>query len=166
MVGPVVAQDTEPEAEVIPETLDWSFWFPSGVKQVDGTPVSYKQLEDKVVAIYFSAHWCPPCRRFVPVLQKLYDKHKNKLEIVFVSVDHSPATKERYIKESKMSWLTIDFQSEDSDRLIGGLGIQTFPTLVVLNDDAKIITMDGYPQLSQAPDEAWKYWAQYLDVTE
>ena len=29
-------------------------------------------LKDKVVGIYFSAHWCPPCRSFTPELIKTY----------------------------------------------------------------------------------------------
>ncbi len=27
----------------------------------------------KIVAFYFSAHWCPPCRGFTPVLKKFYE---------------------------------------------------------------------------------------------
>merc|ERR1712243_152859 len=27
-----------------------------------------------VLAYYFSAHWCPPCRKFTPVLADLYKK--------------------------------------------------------------------------------------------
>ena len=27
----------------------------------------------KVVCIYFSAHWCPPCRAFTPVLKDFYE---------------------------------------------------------------------------------------------
>lgn len=153
-------QATEPEA--IPENLDWSFWFPSGLKRVDGTPVKYSDLEGKMVGIYFSAHWCPPCRNFTPALVDFYEKHKGNLEIIFVSGDRSPSQKERYIKEDKMTWLTVDFQGKDSDRLLGGLGIQSFPTLVILNDEAKIVTMDGYPQLASAPGEIWDMWKQYM----
>jgi nucleoredoxin len=36
----------------------------------DGTTVDAGDyLKDKVVAIYFSAMWCPPCRAFTPKLK-------------------------------------------------------------------------------------------------
>jgi nucleoredoxin len=32
-------------------------------------------LEDGVL-IYFSAHWCAPCKQFTPILAKAYKEHK------------------------------------------------------------------------------------------
>ena len=40
----------------------------------------------KFIAIYFSAHWCPPCRRFTPMLVQSYTQMKEagkNVEIVF-----------------------------------------------------------------------------------
>jgi thioredoxin-like negative regulator of GroEL len=40
--------------------------------------------------VYFSAHWCPPCRQFTPQLASLYKQAKaagRKFEVVFVSAD-------------------------------------------------------------------------------
>ena len=28
--------------------------------------------DKKIIAFYFSAHWCPPCRLFTPVLAEFY----------------------------------------------------------------------------------------------
>ena len=41
-----------------------------------------------VVAVYFSAHWCPPCRQYTPMLASFYAqaaKANIKFEVVFVS---------------------------------------------------------------------------------
>ena len=40
------------------------------------------------VGIYFSAHWCPPCRGFTPKLAEWYTANAEKLhevEVVFAS---------------------------------------------------------------------------------
>jgi len=38
------------------------------------TTEALKDLD--AVAIYFSAHWCPPCRGFTPVFATKYEKLK------------------------------------------------------------------------------------------
>jgi len=55
----------------------------------DGEKPTSEILKDKVVGVYFSAHWCPPCRGFTPKLAEWYTKDlKTKgMEIVFVSSD-------------------------------------------------------------------------------
>jgi len=37
-------------------------------------------LIGKTVMIYFSAHWCPPCRKFTPKLIKFYKNMKKDKE--------------------------------------------------------------------------------------
>ena len=44
----------------------------------------------KVIGVYFSAHWCPPCRTFTPQLAEWYNAINSSgkvLEIVFASCD-------------------------------------------------------------------------------
>ena len=39
------------------------------------TPVSFEEetKSKSVFGIYFSAHWCPPCRRFTQILKDFYE---------------------------------------------------------------------------------------------
>ena len=65
------------------------------------------------VAIYFSAHWCPPCKRFTPELAKFYDaanENGKSVEIVFVSMDQNEEAFGKYYK--LMPWLAVPFSQE------------------------------------------------------
>nr|KAJ0215262.1 hypothetical protein LSAT_V11C300112340 [Lactuca sativa] len=44
----------------------------------DNTKVEVSDLVGKHVLLYFSAHWCPPCRAFTPKLVETYHEIKNK----------------------------------------------------------------------------------------
>lgn len=54
-----------------------------------GETAEYAALaKGKVTALYFSAHWCPPCRQFTPQLVDFYNSKRGtpeEFEIVFVS---------------------------------------------------------------------------------
>ena len=69
----------------------------------------------KFYAIYFSAHWCPPCRNFTPMLCQFYeevnkDGAKN-LQIIFVTSDKDDAAFQSYYET--MPWTAVSF---DADR--------------------------------------------------
>ena len=69
--------------------------------------------QGRVVGIYFSAHWCPPCRNFTPKLAEFYKKIKdtangNSFEIIFVSSDKSEDEFKEYLSE--MPWLAMPFE--------------------------------------------------------
>ena len=43
--------------------------------RADGSRVAAQDAlrEKSLVLFYFSAHWCPPCRGFTPVLKDFYE---------------------------------------------------------------------------------------------
>ena len=94
----------------------------------------------KVVAFYFSAHWCPPCRAFTPMLKDAYEEYLeegNDIEIVFVSSDRSPEDMKNYMKDAHGKWLAIKHNSDLGKALKTKFGIQGIPALIVCKADGK-----------------------------
>ena len=84
----------------------------------------------KPVALYFSAHWCPPCRGFTPQLAKWYSAGlKDKLEVVFVSSDRDQGAFDGYFGEQP--WLALPFADRKAKAALSKKfkvgGIPTFP---------------------------------------
>ncbi|KAK1126059.1 nucleoredoxin-like [Acipenser oxyrinchus oxyrinchus] len=102
-------------------------------------------LEGSFVGVYFSAHWCPPCRSLSRVLVESYRTVKEagqKFEIVFVSADRSEESFTQYFSE--MPWVAVPSQSEGRRSLLNRLyGIQGIPTLILLDTEGKVITRQG-----------------------
>jgi nucleoredoxin len=72
-------------------------------------PVSELSSAD-VIGLYFSAHWCGPCRGFTPVLSKIYTDLKaagKAFEIVFVSADRDEKSMKSYFED--MPWLALQW---------------------------------------------------------
>ncbi len=101
-----------------------------GSKLADGAAA----IGGKIIGLYFSAHWCGPCRAFTPQLVTFYNnlrKQRQDFEIVFVSSDRSEEEFRHYASE--MPWLCLDYARRD---LKGALGeafrVAGIPTLVWL----------------------------------
>eukprot|EP00062_Callorhinchus_milii_P015298 gi/632965405/ref/XP_007898874.1/ PREDICTED: nucleoredoxin [Callorhinchus milii] len=113
----------------------------------NGQTVDSSALEGSYVGVYFSAHWCPPCRSLTRVLVETYRKIKEsgqKFEIVFVSADRSEDSFKQYFSE--MPWVAVPYTDEARRSRVNRLyGIQGIPTLIILDQEGKIITRQGRP---------------------
>jgi nucleoredoxin len=56
----------------------------------------------RYVGVYFSAHWCGPCKAFTPKLVEWYAANSADIEIVFASSDRNQAAFDSYFAE--MPW--------------------------------------------------------------
>jgi len=96
----------------------------------------------KYIAIYYSAHWCPPCRAFTPKLVEWYNEFKPKhkdFELVFASSDKDEAAMLEYMTEMKMPWPAIRF-SEKKESGVDEYAADGIPYLVLLNAEGKNLT--------------------------
>ena len=126
-----------------------------------GEEVPVSQLKDKIVGVYFSASWCPPCRGFTPQLVKFYNQGagKENFEIVFVSSDKTADDMKNYMKKDSMPWKAIPFGDASAGVLKRKLGIRGIPTLVIYGSDGKIISRNArwdVVMLGPKALEAWK----------
>ncbi|EFA04807.1 nucleoredoxin [Tribolium castaneum] len=113
----------------------------------------YSDLPDAVRGFYFSANWCPPCRAFTPQLAEVYRLIRKKepgFEIVFVSSDRSAESFEAYVEG--MPWLVVPWQQAGVRAELAQLyGIRGIPTLLLLDRNGHIITMDARTELAEDP---------------
>ncbi|MDX6766326.1 MAG: thioredoxin-like domain-containing protein [Candidatus Methylacidiphilales bacterium] len=100
----------------------------------------------KVLAFYFSAHWCPPCRAFTPELSKDYKKLSKKypgFELIFVSSDRSAEDMAEYMDWGKMEFPALAYDKKDSFPILRKLSAQGIPYLVVTDADGKELAGRG-----------------------
>ena len=132
--------------------------FPGTLLDSEGKEVSKDALAGKTVGIYFSAHWCPPCRSFTPNLVKFRDKNQKDFEVVFVSSDSSPKEQLDYMKEADMKWYTLPHRSDEANALAKKFEVRGIPSLVVVSEEGKTITKNGRGDVSSNPIGALKSW--------
>merc|ERR1712187_1017429 len=108
----------------------------------------------KPIGLYFSAHWCPPCRGFTPKLADFYQSGlKEKMEIIFVSSDRDEASFKSYCEE--MPWLALPYEKREEKQLLSDIfSVQGIPSFVVLNPDGTVITTEGRAKVMSDPKGA------------
>ncbi len=97
------------------------------------------------VLLYFSAHWCPPCRRFTPLLSSFVREWDAaypdtdpasatapRLTCVFVSRDQDEEAFREY--HETMSFPAVAFAAQETrEALLAAYNIQSLPTLLVVD---------------------------------
>jgi nucleoredoxin len=110
-----------------------------GLVHVDDAVLANKKL----IAFYFSAHWCGPCRKFTPQLVEYYNRvvaEHPEFEIVFYSHDRSPADFESYVREANMPWPAIDFAKLKGKEALTKNAGNGIPSLVLVDASGNVIS--------------------------
>ena len=117
----------------------------SQILDKDGKEVTIASLNGKMVGIYFSAHWCPPCRNFTPQLAQRYNEFisaGHPFEIIFVSSDRALNEYNEYYKT--MPWKALEFKAKHiKEKLEAEFSLNSIPTLVLVNGNGKLLTTNG-----------------------
>ena len=96
----------------------------------------------QIYGLYFSAHWCPPCRKFTPQLVAYYDQiaHDHpEFEIIFVSADKSADDMATYMRETGMPWPAIEYGELANVPALQKYAGRGIPDLVIVDASGKVL---------------------------
>ena len=135
--------------------------FPQKLLKKDGeTTFADVTKSAPLVGIYFSAHWCPPCRQFTPQLISFYNnvnQTQKEIEIVFVSSDQEEGEFKGYFAE--MPWTAVPYDFEGREDLSENFEVAGIPTLLIFDNEGHLIDSKGKATLlgqGLAALQTWK----------
>ncbi|XP_050206681.1 probable nucleoredoxin 1 [Mercurialis annua] len=133
----------------------------------DGAKIPVSDLVGKNILLYFSAHWCPPCRAFLPKLIDAYHKTKAKdfaFEVIFISSDRDQASFDDFFSE--MPWLAIPFGDVRKASLSRKFKVQGIPMLIALGPTGQTINKDARSLITLFGADAFPFTEEHLKKIE
>eukprot|EP00615_Pteridomonas_danica_P008743 CAMPEP_0114333992 /NCGR_PEP_ID=MMETSP0101-20121206/4097_1 /TAXON_ID=38822 ORGANISM="Pteridomonas danica, Strain PT" /NCGR_SAMPLE_ID=MMETSP0101 /ASSEMBLY_ACC=CAM_ASM_000211 /LENGTH=373 /DNA_ID=CAMNT_0001465141 /DNA_START=532 /DNA_END=1653 /DNA_ORIENTATION=+ len=112
--------------------------------------IDIETLIGKTIVIYFSASWCPPCRRFTPILSETYHNVKREVaakneqvEFVLMSADTEISAYNAY--RQKMPFLAVPFHHAETKlpMLKHFFQFRTIPHVVVILPNGTVSNWDA-----------------------
>ena len=147
---------TGPEVATLRDLLGTQFF------RADGTQVGFEGLDDTpLVGIYFASLGCPACGAFTPVLADVYNQLKEEgrsFEVVLVTLGISDSALFEFMSDSGMPWLAVSSQSDRAEALVNRYNVRWVPTLVVVDEAGKTISLAGRDEVMQSGTAAYDGW--------
>jgi thiol-disulfide isomerase/thioredoxin len=111
------------------------------VKDVNGNVVNLQSLKGKKLFVNLWASWCPPCKRELPSIEKLYQSvDTSKTRFILVSFDDKFEAALKYVSSKKIS-LPIYYPTENPPALFQ---VQGIPATFIFNENGELVKrIDG-----------------------
>ncbi|GGE62601.1 peroxiredoxin family protein [Priestia taiwanensis] len=109
------------------------------LKTIEGKSIQLSDYRGKNVIVNFWAHWCPPCKEEIPVLQKFYEEREENFVLLTVSPMERAADVEKmksFVTQYNMTFpVLIDMKGEVSN----SYRVLTIPTTFFINPNGDIV---------------------------
>jgi len=103
---------------------------------LDGKTYSLDSLRGKVVLLNFWATWCPPCRREMPDMEKLYQRFSSKGLVVLAVSDEKRETVDEFLAKQHYTFPVV----LDPGRTVNtAFGIEGIPNSFLFDRDGKLV---------------------------
>lgn len=126
------------------ENLEGQMAEDFSLNSLDGKQYTLSALRGKVVLIDFWATWCPPCKKELPVLEKLHRDFKDEGLVVLGISDENKTTIEKFLKENK---LTFPILLDQGGKVAQLYKVQAIPRVILIDKKGKIVKdITGYEE--------------------
>jgi len=107
------------------------------VRALDAKPYSLAALKGQPVLLDFWATWCGPCRKSLPLVDKMYQDYKDQgLVVLGVDAGEDRATVEEFLHKNPIAYPVV--LGGDGD-ILKSYEVSAFPTFVMIGRDGRIV---------------------------
>jgi len=144
--------------------------FLDGVKMLnkEGKTVSVEQVKDKVMALYFSAGWCPSCRMFTPKIKNFYNETKSDgFELLWVSRDKTEEDLKEYYEKALSDCLYLPHGSPYIREFLHNYNVKTIPQVRVVDSEGRVLVEDAREKIqTEGAEDAHKLFKQWQELNK
>jgi thiol-disulfide isomerase/thioredoxin len=142
LCSPALAQSSEKQVPVFPD-LEFV--------GSEGGSIRLSELKGNIVLLNVWATWCGPCKKELPIVQKMYDTYSDRnFVVVAVNVDADRKRVSPFLQQFNISIPVYYAAPEDA----GPLTAMGIPSTFILGTDRTLI--DRYVGYSPDVEDRWK----------
>ena len=108
---------------------------------IDGQSFRLSSLRGKPVVLHYWATWCEPCKQDMKLLRRLQASYQRAgLQLVGVNVDITREMASDFLRANPLPWTQLFEEGAlESSRLAKAFGVQTLPTMMLIDQDGKVV---------------------------
>ena len=123
------------------KTSEGQMFTDANLKDLDGKDRKLSEIvgKGKYVVMDCWASWCPPCRKLIPELKKIYSSYKDKgFEVIGVATRDEVEDTKKAVEELSIPW-TIMTDADLDVTIRDVYGFEGIPFVIMFDPDGKII---------------------------
>lgn len=124
--------------------------------KLEGGELSLSDFRGQYVLVNFWATWCIPCRKEMPYLQAISEKHSDQMVVLGVNMGEDAARVQPFVDEMA---LTFPILLDPPDALIQAHNVRGLPVSFIVGPDGQIV----YRRIGEILPEEFDVWlAEHL----
>lgn len=124
----------------LPEGIDVGKKAPNfTLADINGNEIQLADFKGKRVLLNFWGSWCPPCKKEMPHMQKLYEKYKDEnFVIIAVNSTVTEKRKEDPVRFIQRHGLTFPVPMDEKNQVSSMYEVLSYPTSFFVDSDGVI----------------------------